>query len=113
MKKRLLGYIQYITDECGKEHSPEEWKALLDDLLIQIGFFQHERLVHLIVTVLFALLTFGAAALFLFTNDIACAILGLALLVLLVPYIRHYYLLENGVQKLYEFYDEVMKHYNT
>lgn len=27
------------------------------------------------------------------------------LLVLLVPYIRHYYILENGVQKLYVYYD--------
>ena len=24
---------------------------------------------------------------------------------LLIPYIRHYYILENGVQKLYEYYD--------
>ena len=109
MKKRLLGYIQYITDECGKEHSPEEWKALREDLLIQIGFFQHERLIHLIVTVLFALLTFGAAALFLFTEDIACAVLGLALLVLLVPYIWHYYVLENGTQTLYSFYDTTVQ----
>ena len=32
-------------------------------------------------------------------------VLALLLLVLFVPYIFHYYRLENGVQKLYRFYD--------
>ena len=30
-----------------------------------------------------------------------------ALLVLLIPYIAHYYLLENGVQKMYQQYDKI------
>jgi hypothetical protein len=35
--------------------------------------------------------------------------LFVALLILLIPYIRHYYLLENGVQKMYKQYDEMLK----
>ena len=31
-----------------------------------------------------------------------------ALLVLLIPYVMHYYLLENSVQKMYEQYDRMM-----
>lgn len=107
MKKRLLSYIRYLTEECGKEHTREEWEALQADLLVQIGFFQHERLVHLIVTVLFAVLTFGAVALLMVTGKIVCLVLAVALLVLLVPYIWHYYVLENGTQTLYSFYDTV------
>ena len=31
--------------------------------------------------------------------------------VLLIPYIRHYYILENGVQRLYEYYDQIRDQY--
>ena len=34
----------------------------------------------------------------------------LLFLVLLVPYIMHYYTLENEVQKMYTQYDEILKH---
>lgn len=83
-----------------------------EELLIQIGFFQHERLIHLIVTVLFALLT---VLVFLFAMTEFTLWMGallLLLLVLLIPYIRHYYLLENGTQKLYLYYDKLEELYN-
>ena len=34
-------------------------------------------------------------------------VLEVFLLILLVPYIKHYYLLENGTQTLYRFYDRL------
>jgi len=37
-------------------------------------------------------------------------VLTLLFLVLLVPYIMHYYTLENEVQKMYTQYDEILKH---
>ena len=39
----------------------------------------------------------------------ALLILLAAFLVLLIPYIRHYYLLENEVQAMYNQYDEMVK----
>ena len=36
-------------------------------------------------------------------------VLTLLFLVLLVPYIMHYYTLENEVQKMYTQYDEILK----
>ena len=36
----------------------------------------------------------------------------LNLLILLFPYINHYYLLENGVQKMYEQYDRMLEYQN-
>lgn len=86
-----------------------EAERLMKDLLIQIGFFAHERLVHLIVTVTFAMLTIVAVVGFLISEQTELIALIVLLLVLLVPYIRHYYILENGVQKLYTFYDELQK----
>ncbi len=78
-----------------------------DALFVQIQFFQHERLIHLIVTALFALL--AMMVLIWVTVDFVpeAALLLLLLLLLLIPYIRHYYILENGTQKLYQYYDRL------
>ena len=76
-------------------------------MLVQIGFFQHERLIHLIVTVTFALLTVGSMIACLFVQQLGLYCLTVLFLILLIPYIRHYYILENGVQKLYALYEEM------
>lgn len=112
MEERLKNYIkkyeELINITYAKDAKPlpdEERHRLLDDLLIQISFFQHERLIHLIVTVLFALMTTLVMLGMIITFEPILVALMVLLLVLLVPYIRHYYILENGVQRLYTFYD--------
>jgi hypothetical protein len=107
MEKRLKTYLSYIKDQVQAELSPEESGRIKQELLIQIGFFQHERLIHLIVTVTFALLTF-LSLFFSFTYESIISILLFALFfLLLIPYIRHYYILENGVQQLYQYYNDL------
>lgn len=107
MGKRLRDYLEKMEKLDMKTLTEEEKSMAMKDLLIQIGFFQHERLIHLIVTVIFALLTMlsilGAALL----QQISMFLLTVLFFVLLVPYIMHYYLLENGVQKLYTYYDKL------
>lgn len=105
MKKRLLDYIAQTEAFISKGFSAEDGKARLSDLLVQIRFFQHERLVHLLVTFLFALLFVGSALFFYVFPELPVCLLAAAFLLLLVPYIRHYYILENGTQRLYELYD--------
>lgn len=107
MGKRMKFYLNYYKELSEKEFSDEERAVHCKELLIQIRFFQHERLIHLIVTVLFAILTVLALIANLFLNEWILLPLELLFLVLLVPYIRHYYLLENGVQKLYDYYDVI------
>jgi hypothetical protein len=109
MEKRLLNYLAYL-DELEKglgDMSAEEREGLRRELLVQIGFFQHERLIHLLVTVTFAIMLMLAmlASLILAFFSLSLYILILLFLVLLIPYIVHYYHLENGVQKLYSYYD--------
>ncbi|MBQ4284394.1 MAG: hypothetical protein IJB96_10770 [Lachnospira sp.] len=106
MERRILDYLKYIESAIHGCKS-EEKKNLRAELLIQIGFFAHERLVHLIVTVVFALLTMIAVVAFLITEKLVVIGLVVMLMVLLVPYIRHYFILENSVQKLYEYYDRL------
>lgn len=107
MGKRLKDYLEKMEKLDIKTLTEGEKGEIMKDLLIQIGFFQHERLIHLIVTVIFALLTMlsilGAALL----QQISMFLLTVLFFVLLVPYIMHYYLLENGVQKLYTYYDKL------
>jgi len=67
----------------------------------QIGYMQHERLVHLVVT-MFTLTFFLLCLGFLLAHPSWPAILlVLVLLVLSAAYLLHYYRLENGVQRWY------------
>lgn len=112
MRKRILEYRKYIDELLKKLESGEaegDIAHIKAEHLVQISFFQHERLIHLIVTVLFAVLEFMAFLFVLLTPNIGTILLVFAVLALLIPYIRHYYLLENEVQKMYVQYDRLEK----
>lgn len=106
MKKRIQAYLNYIDELLQCEDV--DWDDEIKRHLIQIGFFAHERLVHLIVTVLFALMTMVTILYCNYTGSMIALALTVALLVLLIPYIMHYYLLENSVQRMYVQYDDMM-----
>ena len=103
MAERLRNYIKYMDELLKEENINYEEK--LKKHLVQISFFQHERLIHLIVTVTFAIMTLIILLYALINTSLMIIILTVLFLILLVPYIRHYYILENGVQRLYTFYD--------
>lgn len=107
MGKRLRNYLRYLDGQMQQSLSPEEKTRLREDLLIQIGFFQHERLIHLLVTMTFALLSTLSILSSLFYASILLGVVILLLLFLTVSYVVHYYFLENGVQKLYLFFDKI------
>ncbi|MCR5150804.1 MAG: hypothetical protein K6B52_06225 [Clostridiales bacterium] len=109
MRKRILNYTKEIEKLLNGETAVNDWEEVIKDHLIQVGFFQHERLIHLIVTVLFAILTFMSLMLAMITEKLEVFILVLLLLVLLVPYIMHYYILENKVQQMYRQYDRMLE----
>ena len=107
MKKRILAYLKYLSETAPETLSDSDLEAFRKDMLIQIEYFQHERLIHLIVTITFALATFITLGIAL-SGITQAYILLLLLVVLLAPYIKHYYLLENGVQKMYTYYDALV-----
>ncbi len=112
MKKRILAYRKRIDACLSGEIVIDDWRVLLEEHLIQIGFFQHERLIHLIVTVLFAIMTVAVLLVLVVTEYMPLVILLFLLFVLLIPYIKHYYLLENETQKMYKQYDEMLRRIN-
>lgn len=66
----------------------------------------------MIVTVLFALMTIFVFVLAMTDFAPWTGVLLVLLFILLIPYIKHYWLLENGTQKLYQYYDELEELYN-
>lgn len=112
MEKRILTYRKYMDELLLREDV--DWERVRREHLVQVGFFQHERLIHLIVTVffaLFAVLSVGMAFLLMALGTEGAGnwlFVVAAFLVLLIPYVRHYYILENEVQKMYRQYDEIV-----
>ncbi len=105
MEKRMRNYLALMKGLNYTEMSEEERGKRRTNLLIQIGFFQQERLIHLIVTATFALLLLISTLASVISQELVYLLLSALFLVLLIPYIRHYYILENGVQRLYLYYD--------
>lgn len=105
MTKYLKKYIAYI--ESCLNSGDCDFDKLLEYHQKHISFFMHERLIHLIVTVLFAILTVGCFVAIVCTEQVVLIPLAILLLVLLIPYIKHYYFLENSTQHLYKLYEEI------
>lgn len=109
MADRIKQYLAYIDKLLEADDNDINWEEEMKKHLVQIAFFAHERLIHLIVTVTFAILTV-IAFLYTFSNfSIPMILLIFMLLVLMVPYIKHYFLLENSVQDMYEQYDKMQE----
>ena len=110
MKNRILGYRTRIDEIIEKNAPDTDWQELLNEHMVQIGFFQHERLVHLLVTLAFALFAIMTIFVTIFSPNPGLFALIILFLVLLIPYIQHYYLLENETQKMYVQYDKILAH---
>lgn len=105
MKKYLYNYIEEIDTLLNNN------KKITDDIvknhLTKISFFQHERLIHLLVTLFYAVIfiVFVALGFIHYTFFIVTLII----MVFLICYVIHYFHLENGVQYLYKQYDKMIR----
>ncbi len=104
MYKYLLKHERWITEllDCDSE---QDWCAVRDYHMAQISFLQHERLVHLIVTLAFALIMLAGIAATVIYPVWQLLLLDVILIVVVTIYIIHYYRLENGVQRWYRIYE--------
>ena len=104
MKKYIIDYLKYVDQNMNDVDD-----KFISDHLIKIGFFQHERFIHLIVTVTAVILNLFAFFLGYAFSNIVIIIFGYMVMCFTIPYIYHYFLLENGVQKMYRQYDMMKK----
>ena len=103
MKKYLYDYIKEIDELLNSNKKITE--EVKERHLIKISFFQHERLIHLLVTLFYALIFIVFTALcFVHYSFI---IVDIILMIFLICYVIHYFHLENGVQYLYKQYDRM------
>ena len=92
----------------------DELDEIMAEHMDKISFMQHERFIHLIVTFLFAIVLciFIAILLFMDRAD-SVETIGVTVLIVIIMatecfYVKHYYFLENTVQKMYRVYDELL-----
>ena len=106
MRENLKKYNAYL-DEIIEKKEIKNKEDLLDEVLTKIKFFQHERLVHLIVTFFEGIGTVLFLGFALLTNNVGMYLLFFLGILLFFPYILHYYYLENGTQSLYKKYFKI------
>ena len=104
MKAYMKSYIKEIDDYL-KEGKKDNIKKVIEEHLIKIQFFQHERFIHLCVTLAYALFTILFTALIALTWFVVP--IAVIMYVFLIFYIFHYFFLENGVQYMYKQYENL------
>ena len=105
MKKYILEYQKEIEEKIKTQKFTSSDIKILKE---KIAIFQHERLIHLLVTLTFAFFAILFMALgmlsYIFLIPFFC------LIVFLIFYIIHYFFLENSVQYFYKLYDQMQIH---
>lgn len=108
----MTAYLKKYIEETQRRLKEYADLAELEEIFLEhkdkIAFMQHERIVHFLVTMMFAIVLAIFICAFLFTENPALFILVVIIMVLLGFYIKHYYFLENTVQKMYRLYDEML-----
>lgn len=108
----MTAYLKKYMEEIQRRLEEYADQTELEEIFLEhkdkIAFMQHERIVHFLVTMMFAIVLAIFVCAFLFTENPALMILVIIIMVLLGFYIKHYYFLENTVQEMYKLYDEML-----
>ena len=102
LKKYIDDYILMLEEKTKKKDINQN---LYEDVLIKINFFNKERIIHLFITLFYALF----AILFVchIKESIMYLIFAVFMMCFLIPYIIYYFKLEARVQYLYKLYDQI------
>jgi predicted RND superfamily exporter protein len=101
MIEYMKKHESYVQDVLANKPDQDKLKELLAYHNQQIQWMQHERFVHLIVTLFVCLFTMIVFCFSVMQTSVPAIILFVLLLILSGAYLIHYYRLENGVQKWY------------
>jgi hypothetical protein len=84
-----------------------DWKSVLEYHRLMISRIQHERLIHLLVTVFVGVIMASAFFVTMVTEKSVILFLDVPLLILFVGYLFHYRFLENTTQNWYTLEDKI------
>lgn len=101
MWRYLQDHEAFVRKALLEPHDRPYWDELAIFHEKQLRAMQHERLIHLLVTLTVALLALGAVAFVAVQPVLAGFALAALLLGLVSAYLVHYFRLENGVQRWY------------
>ncbi len=104
MREYMKEHID-LVDNYIKDEKHNNLSTFLENHLTKIAFFQHERLIHLLVTLFYATITLIFLALTIASWIFVPIVVILS--IFLILYIYHYFYLENGVQYMYKQYDKL------
>ncbi|MEW5741042.1 MAG: hypothetical protein AB1938_19125 [Myxococcota bacterium] len=101
MWRYLQDHEAFLRRALSEEHDRAYWTELAAFHDKQLRFMQHERLIHLLVTLTVAVLALGSVVFIAVRPMLAGFALAALLLGLVSAYLVHYFRLENGVQRWY------------
>lgn len=108
---KMTAYLKKYMEETQRRLKEYTDRSELEEIFLEhkdkIAFMQHERIVHFLVTMMFAIVLAIFVCAFLLTENPALMLLVVIIMVLLGFYIKHYYFLENTVQEMYKIYDKI------
>lgn len=55
MTKQIREYLAHLQEFLEAEHTRQEYAQELERLRVRIGFFSHERIVHMFIMLAFAI----------------------------------------------------------
>jgi len=96
-KKYDFEIIKIISNE----DSSLNWKDIWENHLRMISHIQHERLIHLLVTIFVGIVMSIGSFITIVTQKIELLIFCIPLLILFIAYLLHYRFLENTTQRWY------------
>ena len=91
-----------------EEKNPEnDWDHVLKNHQTMITRIQHERLIHLLVTIFVGLVMSTASFITIITKTIGLLVFCIPLILLFLGYLFHYRFLENTTQNWYLIEDQI------
>jgi hypothetical protein len=106
----MTEYESDLKEKLLSNKDSRNWNALQTKHQQMIRHMQHERLIHLMVTLAFGLFLLISLAIVSIRPNLQSFMLTGLFFALLVPYVLHYFFLENTIQRWYQMMDEIAKH---
>lgn len=111
MEQKIREYERFIEQKTSGELGPIERVKVAEYHKEMLANFQHERLVHLLIMLFFVAASLGLicgfAVLTYFFGILVQLIpfyaLSAIVVILTIFYVKHYYFLENHIQRLYQY----------
>jgi hypothetical protein len=105
-------YDLKIKKTLSDKEEGTNWEKVLKYHKLMISRIQHERLIHLLVTIFVGIVFMAAFFITIITKISNLLLLDIPLLALFVGYLFHYRFLENTTQNWYKLEDQIIDREN-